>query len=220
MTAMQPKQQTVKIRLQIGPGLPRDVAAFHEPHALRAILKAFYDAMTNEKLYAESVFTGTSNGVSAYLSPTHLGIHAEPTLPTTHYIECVGTVKLQGKEAREIEPALGQIFLFPIERAEIEAMRRGSRHEAIVPVLPDFSERLKPGASVTFYEATADPSGDPIPVPEGDRLTVTLLKVTDQNYPWVGRRLYSIVWDPNEAAKGGRHYGTSVKRSHEVGGKT
>jgi len=200
--SMQSKQQTVKVRVEIGPGLPRDVGTFHQPHALRAILKAFYRALTTERVYPESVFTGTSDGVTAQLTATHFGIRAQPSLPTTHHIECVGTVKLEGEEeVNEIEPISNEVFLFPIERGELEALKKGRRYDAMVPVLPEISEHLKPGAKVTFFEATSDPSGTPIPVPEGDQLTITLTNVKDQDYPWVGRRLYSIAWDPNEAVR-------------------
>jgi hypothetical protein len=195
---MQPKQQTVRVRVEIGPGLPRDVGAYHQPHALQAILAAFYQAMTAERIYPETVFTSTSNGITVDLIPTHFSIGAEPTLPTVHHIECVGTVKLEGSETREIESAPGDAFLFPTDRTVLEAMKKGVRRTAMVPILPDVSGRLQPGAKVTFFEATADPSGDPIPVPGGDRLTVTLTKAKDADYQWVGRQLYSIAWDPDE----------------------
>jgi hypothetical protein len=196
---MQPKQQTVKVRVEIGPGLPRDVGAYHQPHALQALPAAFYQALTAERVYPESVFTSTSNGITAHLTPTHFSIGAEPTLPAINHIECVGTVKLEGDETREMKAPPGEVFLFPIDRGVLESMRKGIRYNAMVPLLPDISERLKPGAKVTFFEATADPSGDPIPVPGGDRLTVTLTKVKDADYQWVGRQLYSIAWDPDEA---------------------
>jgi len=199
---MQPKEQTVKVRIEIGPGLPSDVGAFHQPHALRALLTAFYHALTAERVFPQSVFTGTSNGIEATLSPTHYGIHAEPTLPTSLYIECAGTVKLVGEEqTSEVEPVSDQTFLFPIERRELEAMRTGRRHDAVVPILPDQTVHFEPGAKVTFYEVTADPFGTPIRVPKGDWLTVTLTKVKDQDYQWAGRRLYSIAWDPAEAVR-------------------
>jgi hypothetical protein len=200
---MQPKQQTVKVRVEIGPGLPRDVGAFHQPHAFQAILAAFYRALTAERVYPEAVFTGTSNGVSAHLTPIHFDIGAQTTLPTTHHIECVGTVELEGEEGSEIKPISGQEFLFPMERAELDAMKKGHRRQAMVPVSPDLSDRLKPGARVTFFEASADPVGTPIPVPGGVRLSLTLTEVKDQDYQWAGRRLYSIAWDPDEAERTG-----------------
>ena len=198
---MQPKEQTVKVRVEIGPGLPRDVGAYHQPHALQAIFAAFYQAMTAERVHPESEFTATSDGITVHLTPTHFSIGAEPTVPTMHHVECVGTVKLEGRETRERKAVAGEVFLYPIERGELEAMKKGVRHHAMVPVLPEISGRLKPGAKVTFFEATADPSGDPILVPGGDRLTVTLTKVKDADYQWVGRRIYSIAWDPDEVVQ-------------------
>jgi hypothetical protein len=198
---MQPKQQTVKIRVEIGPGFPRDLGAYERPHALQALFAAFWQALTAEKVYPESFFIGTSNGVTTHLTPTHFSIGSDPNLPTIHHIECVGTVKLAGKEDGELRPIPSEVFLFPIERGQLEAMKRGRRYEATVPVLPDISGRLRPGAKATFYEATANPLSDPIPVPEGDRLTVTLTKVKDADYPWVGHQLFFIAWDPDEAVK-------------------
>src|SRR6185312_13726229 len=97
------------------------------------------------------------NGVTIHLTPTHLSIGSDPTVPAVRHIECVGTVKLAGKENGEIKPVPSEVFLFPIEWGQLEAMKKGRRYEATVPVLPDLSERLKPGAKATFYEATANP---------------------------------------------------------------
>jgi hypothetical protein len=202
MTPMQPNEQIVKVSIEIGPGLPTDVGAFHGPHAFRALLTAFYHALTAERVFPQSVFTGTSNGIEATLSPTHYGMRAEPTLPTSHYIECTGTVKLVGEEqTSEVEPVSDQRFEFPIERRELDAMKTGRRHEAVVPVLPNLTDHFEPGAKVTFFEVTTDLHGTPIPVPKGDRLTVTVTKVKDQDYQWAGRRLYYIAWDPAEASR-------------------
>ncbi len=163
---------------------------------------AFCQALVAEKVYPESVFTGTSHGVAAHLTPAHFSIGNSGTaLPTVQHIECVATVKLEGQETGELKPPPGDVFLFPLERGEIERMKKGRRYSAVVPVLPDLSDRLKPGASVTFFEATANPLADPVPVPEGDRITVTLTKVEDVNYPWAGRQIYSIAWDPDQAMK-------------------
>jgi len=213
---MQPKQQTVKLRVEIGPGFPRDMGAYERPHALQAMFAAFCQALTAEKVHPESVFIGTSNGVTTHLTPTHFSIGSDPNLPTVHHIECVGTVKLEGKELGEINAVPGELFLFPIERGQLEAMKKGRRYEAMVPVLPDVSNRLKPGAKVTFFEATANPFGDPIPVQEGDRLTVALTKVKDADYRWVGRQLYSIAWDPDEAVKEAT-VSTKGKGRHDAG---
>jgi len=199
---MQPNEQTVKLRIEIGPGLPSAVGAFQQPHAFRALLDAFYRALTAERVFPQSVFIGTSNGIEVSLTPNHLGIRAEPTVPTSHSIECAGTVKLVGEErVSEVKPASDQTFSFPIERRELEAMKTGRRHDAVVPVLPNLADYFKPGAKVTFYEVTTDPFGTPIPVPKGDQVTVALTKVKDQDYKWAGRQLYYISWDPAEAVR-------------------
>ncbi len=109
------------------------------------------------------MYTGMSDGVTATVSPTHSGAHINQELPATYSIDCVGSVKLTGRARQAAEPVLGQSFFFPMERDELEAMKSGRRTGAVVPVLPDLAERLKPGTSVTFYEAIPDPSGDAVP---------------------------------------------------------
>jgi hypothetical protein len=193
---MQSKHQTVKLRVEIVPGLPGEGGTYSQSHAFRAMLDACYRALTAEKVYPETIFTGTSDGVTARLAPIHFTVRAEPTSPPTYVIECVGKVTLEGDEATTLEAQPVPLLLFPMEQTELEAVKDGRRSEALVPVLPDFLDLLKPGASVTFYEAAADPFGNPVSVAGGDRFTVSLARVKDQNYQWVGHRLYLIAWDP------------------------
>jgi hypothetical protein len=73
---MRPKQLTVKLRMEFGPGVPSDVVAFHQPHALKAILEAFLQTMAESKVYSNSVFIGKSNGITAHLTPTKVSAGA------------------------------------------------------------------------------------------------------------------------------------------------
>lgn len=88
----------------------------------------------------------------------------------------------------------GRVFF--MERGELEAIKNGLRHDAVVPIRRDVS--IAPGERVVFVAAKSDPFGNPIFVPGGDSLSVTLIDAIDQDYPWAGRRLYRIVWDPDE----------------------
>ncbi len=197
---MRPKQLTVKLRMEFGPGIPSDVSDFHQPHALKAILEAFLQTMTESNIYPNSSFIAKSDGITAHLTPTNFSVGAEPTIPTVHHVEYTATVKLEGKEVGETKhiPAYGLVF--PTDRSVLEEIKKGLRHTSIVPVPPGLTDQLSPGAKVTFVEARADPFGEPIPVAGGERLTVTLTKAKDAEYQWAGRQLYTIGWDTGEEA--------------------
>ena len=101
--------------LKLARGYPETCRAFHDPDALRAILRAFTDASTSEGGPAGSVYTGISDGVTASLTSTHLGVHIDQKLPATYSIDYAGSVKLTGRERRAAEADLRQSFFFPIE---------------------------------------------------------------------------------------------------------
>jgi hypothetical protein len=148
------------------------------------------------------VFIGKSNGITAHLTPTKVSAGAEPTVPSIHHVEYTASVKLEGKEDGAPGAIPGFGLVFPTDRHVLDEIRKGARHTSIVPVLPGLVDQLKPGAKVTFTEARMDPFGDPIPVAEGERLTVTLTNADDAQYQWAGRQLYSIAWDPSEPTIG------------------
>src|SRR5262249_7137239 len=122
--------------------------------------------------------------------------------PPAEFGPSQGLMKAAGPRGRSSRIIPGVDFnsipnlVFPAERDELEAMTKGLRHDAVVPVSPMTPPGV--GDNVTFVEATADPFGTPIFVPRGDSLSVKLTKVRDENYQWVGQRLYYIAWDPGE----------------------
>ncbi len=85
---------------------------------------------------------------------------------------------------------------FPSERAELDAIKQGRRHDAVVPVRPEAP--LSVGDSVTFQEVRYDPFGEMILIPDGDAVSVDLTEVKNQGHKWAGRDLYFIAWDPAE----------------------
>jgi hypothetical protein len=97
----------------------------------------------------------------------------------------------------EAEPKDGLVF--PSYRKELKAMKQGRRHDAVVPVDPENPPVA--GDIVTFRETGFDPFGSPIDIPGGDSLSVTLTESQDQGTSWLGRRLYQIAWDPEEARR-------------------
>lgn len=206
---MNPKQTTVKLRLEFGPGTPADLGEFHQPSAIRAILEAFSTGIAEERLTPQAVFRADDDGVTVELSVTHFSASAQPGIPTTHLFEWSGPVRLERKhsngtrkkETPWAEEVAGDVFFFPADRKVLEAIMKGRRRESIVPVFPGTTDRFKPGARVTFVETQFDRLGEPIPVADGERLTVTLTKAADTGQPWAGRVLYSIAWDPAEVAR-------------------
>lgn len=206
---MNPKQTTVKLRLEFGPGTPADIGEFHQPPAIRAILQAFSRAIAEERLTPQAVFRAQDDGVTAELSVIHFSASAQPGIPTTHHLEWSGPVRLEEKpsnDARKKESPWteeydGDVFFFPADRSVLEAIKKGQRRESMVPIFPGMTYQFKPGARVTFVEARSDPLGEPIPVPGGERLTVTLTKAADTGQPWAGRVLYSIAWNPAEVTR-------------------
>jgi len=95
---------------------------------------------------------------------------------------------------------------FPIEKDQLDAIKHGRRHDAVVPVNPANSPAV--GNTVTFLEATSDPFGTPVFVPNGDAVSVDLTEVRNQGHKWVGQDLYYIAWDPAQVKKGPKRSAT------------
>jgi hypothetical protein len=83
---------------------------------------------------------------------------------------------------------------FPIEKGQLDAIKHGQRHTAVVPVSPEDPPGV--GDTVTFLEAASDPFGVSDLVPNGDAVSVNLTKVRNQGHKWVGHDVYYIAWDP------------------------
>jgi hypothetical protein len=108
--------------------------------------------------------------------------------------------------ARVSEFLAGSRMDFPIEKGQLDAIRHGRRHDTVVPVSPEAPPAV--GDTVSFLEATSDPFGTPVLVPNGDTVSVDLTEVRNQGHKWVGRDLYYIAWDPAQARKGPRRSAT------------
>jgi hypothetical protein len=89
---------------------------------------------------------------------------------------------------------------FPTEKGQLDLIKRGRRHDAVVPVDPKGPPAV--GDTVTFLEATTDPFGTPVVVPNGEAVSVDLTEVRNQGHKWVGKDLYYIAWDPAREKKG------------------
>lgn len=94
-------KQTVKLRLEVGPGMPSEIGAFIQSPALEAVLAAFFRAMTAEAIYPgpEAAFVATKDGVTAHVWVSRTNIGTEPkdeSFPKTNHIEIEADVTLEG----------------------------------------------------------------------------------------------------------------------------
>lgn len=99
---------------------------------------------------------------------------------------------------------------FPMMKEDIEKVRRGRRHDAVVPVKP--GDMLRAGDTVKFYQVGHNPFGEVLAVPDGDAISVVIKEIRRQG-DWAGHHLYHIAWDvpvrPDESPKK-----AAVRRSH------
>ena len=84
---------------------------------------------------------------------------------------------------------------FPMDKEELESIRRGWRHDAVVPVKP--GEPLHVGDEVTFYRVWTDPFGEVHRLPNPDSISVVVKEIRVQG-EWAGHDLYHIAWDPEQ----------------------
>ena len=90
------KQQTVKIRIEIGPGIPVELKDFDDGDAFAAILKGLFPVLTAERVYPgpDAAFTATYGAATVQIEPTGFDIRATSGLPSTLYTECTALVTL------------------------------------------------------------------------------------------------------------------------------
>lgn len=98
--------QTVKIRLEVGPGMPRDIGAFTKSPAKEAMLAAFCQALTAERIYPgpEAAFEAVRGGVTAKVWVKRADIGSEPKgggFPRTNHVEMEADVTLEGVQPEE-----------------------------------------------------------------------------------------------------------------------
>jgi hypothetical protein len=102
---------------------------------------------------------------------------------------------LAGVSEREPIPRME----FPSDKSEIEEIRAGRRHKALIHASPE--EPPAVGDRVKFVQWASDPFGESIPVKNGDSICVDLTEVTNQGEKWGSHDLYAIAWDPAPVRK-------------------
>jgi hypothetical protein len=92
----------VRIRLEIGPGLPSELQSLKEPNGLRALLKAFFEVLTSDNWGTGQVATASSGDTNVYVGPQRFHIHTEPpgTLPCKFVFEVEGEAVTEKSDGR------------------------------------------------------------------------------------------------------------------------
>jgi hypothetical protein len=90
----------VKIRVEIGPGLPSDLQSLKEPQGWKALVRAFLKVLTAETWPAEGVVTASSGDVTVTIDPKKFNARTEPgtSIPTTFVIEVEGEASTEKRE--------------------------------------------------------------------------------------------------------------------------
>jgi hypothetical protein len=96
-------KQTVKIRIEIGPGMPIDLSKFSSPDAHVALLMALFRALSAEQVYPgpSAAFTGSKGDCMVHVEPVAFDIGASGDVSAIHHEQCVAIVTL--KMARDAD---------------------------------------------------------------------------------------------------------------------
>jgi hypothetical protein len=85
----------------------------------------------------------------------------------------------------------------PTERNLLQQIKAGREDRGILPVPPD--ESIGVGDILTFREATFDHHQIPTLVPNGDAVSMRIIKANDTGDKHGGWRLYAFRWQPVDA---------------------
>jgi hypothetical protein len=93
-------KQKLKIRIEIGPGMPIELAKFNTPDARAAMLMALFRALTAGEVYPgpDAAFEGVKGGCAVSVEPTATNSGADDFLPSTQYTEWKAIITLESTE--------------------------------------------------------------------------------------------------------------------------
>ena len=82
--------QTIKLRVEIGPGMPATLEAFDHGNALKATLMGLFQLLTAEKTYARAnaSITASFEDATVQVMCTAIRNQMGVGIPTSHVIEC------------------------------------------------------------------------------------------------------------------------------------
>jgi hypothetical protein len=94
-------QQTVKIRVEFGPGMPIELKGFDYGDAFAATLKALFQILTSDRVYPgpEAALTATYGKATVRVEHIKFDIGASDGVPSVHHTQCEAKVTLQPDEA-------------------------------------------------------------------------------------------------------------------------
>ena len=93
----------LKVRIEIGPGIPSSLSRLNEPDARKAMLKAVLEQLLLDKWPADFIAKATHGSTTACLFVTRANHFSEPPrgIPTTHVNEYEFIVELEGPSETE-----------------------------------------------------------------------------------------------------------------------
>ena len=103
------------------------------------------------------------------------------------------------KNAHFVMTAIEPELEFPLAKSDIDAIKQGKMHETWIPASPN-DPPIK-GSRVRFVQATYDPFGGLLLVPDGDSVLVELTEVRDSGEKSGNDHIYDIAWDLAQVKK-------------------
>lgn len=90
LVGCQPRR--VKVRVEIGPGVPAELQSLKETDGWKALLGAFFELLSSDRWAAGQVAAGSSGSVRVHLSPGRVNLRMEPStgLPNIFVFEVEG----------------------------------------------------------------------------------------------------------------------------------
>jgi hypothetical protein len=93
----------VKIRLEIGPGIPYDLQRLKDENRWKALVQAFVNTLTSDQWQANGVATSTYGDTTVFVNPQTFNIRMEPpgSIPATFVVEVEGEARTVTHHAQE-----------------------------------------------------------------------------------------------------------------------
>ena len=90
----------LKLRIEVGPGIPSQLARLQTPDARKALLQALFEMLTMGSIPADYIGKATegSTTVCLFLSRTHAFSEPSGSIPCSHVSEYEVTVEVESPE--------------------------------------------------------------------------------------------------------------------------
>jgi hypothetical protein len=93
-------EHQIKVRIELGPGMPVELATLRTPDAQKAILQAVARILTtHHDEIAGMVAEGKSGDIAAFVTPLYVDSGSDGQIPGTEFTETKAMVRLEGEPA-------------------------------------------------------------------------------------------------------------------------